>query len=120
MQTGNDTSGATARSQGAPQARTPRRVLEDLVKFTLFHDLQIQKLNGGYRILWLHGYMYRIDQYFINEVKKRGWDILEITAGPQGTLEVMLWVEIAPDNTPTIQPNERKGGVGGDERSDGA
>ena len=111
MQTGNETSGATARSLSVPQARTPMRVLEDLVKFTLFHDLQIQKLNGGHRILWLEGYMCRIDQYFIDEVKKRGWDILEITAGPQGMLEVMLWVEVALDDTLATQPS---GGVHSD------
>jgi hypothetical protein len=116
MQTGSDTSGATAQSQGAPQARTPMRVLEDLVEFTLFHGLQIQALRRGwvrpilrvvgggeYPILVCDGRMHKITQYFINKVAERGWMIVSITAGPQGTLEVELRVDIALDDTSATQ-----------------
>jgi hypothetical protein len=117
---GTNTSGATARSQGEPQARTPMRVLEDLIDYTQHYDLQIKVLIGGPRALWLKGYMYEVNQSFIDKVAEKGWRILAITADPQGVLEVSLIVKVAPDNTPTTQPNVRKGGVGGDEWSDGA
>jgi len=120
MQTDSDTSGATAQSQSVPQAHTPMRVLEDLIEYTQDYGLQIKVLIGGPRTLWLKGYMYEVNQCFINMVAEKGWHILAITADPQGALEVSLIVKVAPDNTPTTQPNVRKGGVGGDERSDGA
>jgi hypothetical protein len=118
-QTGNGTSGATARSQGAPQTRTPMRVLVDLIEYTQDYGLEIQRLDGGDRPFRLvcKGHMSKITQSFIDKVAEKGWHILSITADPKKPLEVEMFVDIVPDYTPTTQPS---GGKEGGVHSDGA
>jgi len=122
MQTGNETSGATARSLSVPQARTPMRVLVDLIEYTQDYGLGIQRLDGGDRPFRLvcKGYMSKITQSFIDKVAENGWHILSITADPKMPLEVEMFVDILPDYTPTTpQPSGGTGREGG-VHSDGA
>ena len=102
MQTGNDTSGATARSQGAPQARTPMRVLGDLIEYTRDYDLEIQRLSWGDHPFQLvcKGHMNGITPDFLFKVMGNGWHILSIRVNPEKPLEVEMYVDIVPDYTP--------------------
>ena len=97
-----DSGGATARSQGAPQARTPMRVLEDLIGYTQSYDLEIQSLNWGdhpFRLV-CKGHMSKITPDFLFEAMRNGWHILSIRVNPEKPLEVEMCVDIAPDYTP--------------------
>jgi len=109
-QISSGSSGATAKSQGAPQTRTPVRVLLDLVMYTA-HGLQIQTLKVDHGTLQCEGRMRLITQSFINEITERGWSIMSVTVGPENTLEVVLLVDVAQDNTP---PTQTSGGVHSD------
>ena len=109
-QISSGSSGATAKSQGAPQTRTPVRVLLDLVMYTA-HGLQIQTLKVEHGTLQCEGRMRLITQSFLNEVEERGWSIMSVTVGPQYTLEVVLLVDVAEYNT---QATQTSGGVKGD------
>jgi hypothetical protein len=102
MQTGSDTSGATAQSQGAPQARTPMRVLQDLIQYTQDYDLEIQRLNWGdppFRLV-CKGHMSKLPPDFLFKVMRNGWHILSIKVNPEKPLEVEMSVDIVPDYTP--------------------
>jgi len=113
MRTGNETSGATARSLSVPQARTPMRVLEDLMGYTEDYGLEIQRLGWGDHPFQLvcRGHMSGITPDFLFEVMGNGWRILSIRVNPEKPLEVEMCVDIAPDYTPPATTPQLGGGV---------
>jgi hypothetical protein len=103
IQIGSGSSGATAKSQSAPQARTPLRVILDLVTYTI-HGLQIQQLQVEQGTLRLQGNMRLITEDFLKEVTRRGWVIHEIRVSPQyALLEVVMVTNMLDNDTPTTQ-----------------
>ena len=113
MQTGNETSGATARSLSVPQARTPMRVLEDLMGYTVDYGLEIQRLGWGDHPFQLvcRGHMSGVTPDFLFEAMGNGWRILSIRVNPEKPLEVEMCVDIAPDYTLPATTPQLGGGV---------
>jgi len=102
---GAGSGGASGSAQSVPQARTPMRVLQDLIDYTKDYDLEIQRLDWGDRPFQLvcKGYMGKVTPDFLFKVAEKGWHILSIRVNPEKPLEVEMFVDIVPDYTPTTQ-----------------
>lgn len=110
-QTANSVTGS---AKSVPQARTPMRVLQDLIDYTQDYGLEIQRLDWGDRPFQLvcKGRMSGITPSFLFKVMGNGWHILSIRVNPEKPLGVEMFVDIVLDYTPTLN---KVGGQGGEE-----